>query len=695
MPEQPSQPTESAGSKFKKMILLLVGSVLFLWGAIVGVGMSMVGVGGKGSGLAGTLGLSTNPKMAILQFLKFTTAFFGALIVSVLIYFIIYLLLNLKTAPTEPTKTGRKVKTILSGIFLVISVLGWVVAFVFLTGRADTFPDSNLLPPIATEPASTIGLSAPVSITFDATGFGSRINVAQYKIISYAWDFGDNSSGTGVRVSHQYMDKGRNEGKFTAALEVTLQDAAGNQTINKDYKTTLSINNVKPTVVFTPTPEKGSAPLTVAFDSSESKDPDGQINTYEWDLNGDGKFDDSTEKNPTYNYTVNGKYQVGLQLTDNNGDKSVDTRIVDVSDKYAVKAAIDAASEANGKFLVGKSYFFDATKSSSPNGKITQYSWNFGDSTGAQKGRTVSHAYQNNGTFEITLTVTDEVGATAIKTKKVTIGALSKTPVTNMTTTPELVGGKITGVAPLSVKFDASKTLDINNDIVEYAWDFNDDGTPDKFGESVTNIFAETGTYLVDLQITDSQDNQIKSQVTIVVTSPGIQAKINATPITGVVPLTVKFDASASTYLDGQIISYTWNFGDGTPARQDAAKISYKYTKVGTYTAIVTTIGSDGKKGTDKLTITVQNVPVKSCFTVNRKEGLAPAEFVFNANCSTGTISKYSWDMNGDGVFGDDAGPQVTKTFKNEGIYTIGLEITDTQGVVDTFTDTVSVVAPQ
>ncbi|MBP7898551.1 PKD domain-containing protein, partial [Candidatus Gracilibacteria bacterium] len=273
--------------------------------------------------------------------------------------------------------------------------------------------------------------------------------------------------------------------------------------------------------------------------------------------------------------------------------------------------------------------------------------------------------------------------------KKVSVVEPSKTPTSLISSTPAAVGGKITGAAPLTVDFDGTKSLDPDNNIVEYAWDFNGDNAPDKFGPQASYTFEQKGTYTVALKITDADNNERTAQVTVEATPPGIQAKINATPVSGVVPLTVKFDASASTYLDGQIISYEWDFGDGSPKRQDAAKISYKYNKVGIYTAKVTAIGSDGKKAVNSLTVTVQNIPVKACFTTNKTEANAPAEIVFNANCSTGTIAKYNWDIDGNGLFNDGSGPQVSNTFKDPGTYNISLEVTDTQGVVDSFTDAI------
>lgn len=666
---------------------MLTAAGLFGIGAIIiGLGSSMVGEGGKGSSLANLMGQA--PRAAIASFSLFVYGFFAFFALIALIYFLVTLVGFTRTPKEDVTRKSKLIKTALSGFSLFVILVGFIGFFVFLSGRSETFSNVAIVPPLVTEPKNTLGLSAPTTVTFDASGFISTINVKNSKIVSYLWDFGDNSTGTGPKVSHEYVDKGRNGGIFNVSLEVTLEDGAGKQTINKENKTVVSIKNIKPTVVFTATPEKGAAPLTVNFDAADSKDPDGQIVSYAWDLNGKGEF--TTGKNTaTYTYTTSGKYEVGLQLTDNSGDTNIVKRTIDVSDSFAVKSAIDLATEENGKLTIGKSYLFDGKRSSSPNGKITKYVWNFGDNTPVQSGRSVSHAYATAGTYEATLVVTDENGISATSSKKITAGEPSKAPTSLISSTPAAINGVITGPAPLVVNFDASKSADADNNIVEYAWDFNDDQTADKFGATTSYTFDKKGTYVVSLKVTDSDNNERNAKVTVEVTPPGIQAKISAAPITGIVPLTVKFDASASTYLDSQIISYEWEFGDGSPKRQDAAKISYKYQKVGTYTAKVTAIGSDGKKATDSITLTVQNIPVKACFTMNKTEATAPAEIVANANCSTGTIAKYSWDLNGDGIFNEGTGPQVSTTFKDPGEFNIGLEVTDTQGVVDSFTDKV------
>ena len=677
----------SPGDKAKKLATLILGVVILLWTLLVGVGFTMVGEGGKGTQLPGFLGAT--PRDAIGSFSMFTYGLFALVGLILLALFLISLIQMARTPKEDLTRKSKTMKTVASGVGLFLILIGWLIVVMILSARAETFAAVAKLPPIATEPKNTLGLSAPVTIQFDATGFAGKINVQKYTILSYVWDFGDGTTATGPKVSHEYVDKGKSAGVFNATLEVTMQDrSSGAQIINKDYKTTISIKNIKPTIILQASSEKGAAPLAVNFDASSSTDPDGKITGFAWDLDGNGVFNDATGEKASYTYTASGTYEAAVQVTDNSGDTNVLKKPINISSTFALKSAIDVNSEVNGKLFIGKSYLFDGKRSSSPSGKVTKYTWNFGDGTPAQSGRSVSHAFKTMGTYEVLLTVTDEGGTSATAGKKVSVTEPSKTPISLITSSPAAVNGKITGAAPLSVNFDATKSTDTDDDIVEYAWDFDSDGTFDKFGPSASYVYPAQATYTATLRVTDSDNSERTAQVTVEVGAPGINAKINATPVTGVVPLTVKFDASASTYLENQIISYEWDFGDGSPKRQDAAKISYKYNKVGTYTAKVTAIGSDGKKATTGITITVQNVPVKACFNSNRKEAKVPAEFVFNANCSTGSIAKFNWDLDNNGNFSDAAGMQVSKTFTDLGIYTISLEVTDGQGVVDVFTDT-------
>src|SRR6185503_17201414 len=58
--------------------------------------------------------------------------------------------------------------------------------------------------------------------------------------------------------------------------------------------------NQPPSAVVSGSPSSGAAPLTVAFGSAGSSDPDGTISACSWDLNGDGTFGDSTVASPSF-----------------------------------------------------------------------------------------------------------------------------------------------------------------------------------------------------------------------------------------------------------------------------------------------------------------------------------------------------------------------------------------------------------
>ncbi|MFL5784801.1 MAG: PKD domain-containing protein [Bacteriovoracaceae bacterium] len=78
-------------------------------------------------------------------------------------------------------------------------------------------------------------------------------------------------------------------------------------------------------------------------------------------------------------------------------------------------------------------------------------------------------------------------------------------------------------------------------------------------------------------------------------------AGFTATPYSGTAPLAVNFDAGSSTDADGTIISYQWNFGDGSSAT--GAYVSHTYN-AGTFTATLTVTDDDGASSSKSMTIT-------------------------------------------------------------------------------------------
>jgi glucose/arabinose dehydrogenase len=85
-------------------------------------------------------------------------------------------------------------------------------------------------------------------------------------------------------------------------------------------------DNQPPVAVATANPTGGPAPLTVEFDGSDSSDPDpGDSLEYDWDLDGDGQYDDSTQVDPAYTYDDPGTTVASLRVTDEEGATDTDS----------------------------------------------------------------------------------------------------------------------------------------------------------------------------------------------------------------------------------------------------------------------------------------------------------------------------------------------------------------------------------
>jgi len=163
-----------------------------------------------------------------------------------------------------------------------------------------------------------------------------------------------------------------------------------------------------------------------------------------------------------------------------------------------------------------------------------------------------------------------------------------------------------TGQAPFTVNFSAVLSSDEDGVIVKYEWDFGD-GTSGS-GESIAHTYDTAGTFSVVLRVTDDGGDSATTRKTIYVTPgepPGPTASISASPTSGTSPLTVTFNASASTYASGTIASYEWDFGDGASWTGMNATHTYFSGGSATYTVTLTVRGSDGKTGTATQQISV------------------------------------------------------------------------------------------
>ena len=164
------------------------------------------------------------------------------------------------------------------------------------------------------------------------------------------------------------------------------------------------------------------------------------------------------------------------------------------------------------------------------------------------------------------------------------------------------------GIAPLEVDFDASDSSDPNGDALTYSWDFGDGNTGT--GETISHVFTTDGDYIVVLTVSDGQYSDTATML-IEVSDGSVIADFTASSESGVVPLTVNFDASSSQDPTGGDLSYSWDFGNGQTATTEMA--STEYTAIGDYTVTLIVTSSNGNSDTVSKTISVTEEIISDC----------------------------------------------------------------------------------
>ncbi len=152
--------------------------------------------------------------------------------------------------------------------------------------------------------------------------------------------------------------------------------------------------------------------LQVTFVNASS-DPDGTIASSQWSF-GDGST--SAETNPVHSFPSAGTYTVQLTVTDDGGVQDTVSKQVTVTEH--VNQPPTAAFTTDVDRL---SVDVNGSGSGDPDGSIASYAWSWGDGTPDGAQQSSAHTYASAGTYTVTLTVTDDEGATGTTTQDVMV----------------------------------------------------------------------------------------------------------------------------------------------------------------------------------------------------------------------------------------------------------------------------------
>ena len=459
--------------------------------------------------------------------------------------------------------------------------------------------------------------------------------------LTYLWDFGNGNTSNLQNPVANYI----NPGTYTVKLIVTN---------GTDYDTIIKPNYIKvfknPQANFTVGPPNyGCVPFTINF-TSNCILGDAPINSYVWDF---GNGTNSNLQNPSATYTQVGYYNVSLLVTDTNGCKGNITipNAVIASSKPTVSFTADYTSSCTAPFTV------NFINQSSGMGSLT-YLWRFGDGT-TSTAQNPSHTYTQNGSYTVTLIVTNQYGCkdSLVIQNYINISeinaAISVSPNDTVCPNQTITFTNLSGSTSL--------------------WSFGDGGTSTL--NSPTHAYSNPGTYQVILIAAPGTQCQDTATITIFVrTPPNAQFTPNSYFSCG--------NSITFTPNNQNGIYYHWDFGVSSTNSDTSNQIisNYTYSQEGSYYVTLTITDQYGCTGTytNPTPIVVDFCKVNISASVNNGCKPLAVDFSPTIDCNANTtVTQYLWNF-GDGQISNLQSP--THIYQDTGTFYATLTITTNLG---------------
>ena len=301
-----------------------------------------------------------------------------------------------------------------------------------------------------------------------------------------------------------------------------------------------------------------------------------------------------------------------------------------------------------------------------------------------------SPAANFNGTETVGYRVRDGNGGSALGVITVTVTSVNDAPVA-------AAGGPYTADEGAAVALDGSGSSDLDGSVVTWEWDCDGDGTYEISSAAATGdtcSWDDEGTPTIALRVTDDGGLQAVATATATVSnvSPTLAALAAAQGPEG---SAIGLSASATDPGVNDVLTYTWDFGDGSSGT--GASPTATYATAGTYTVSVTVSDGDGGQDTTTGTVVVTDVaPAVTSLTgdATLDEGSAGTWTAAGEDAGSATGLVFAWDF-GDGG-SQTAVTTASHTYADDGVFTLAVTVTDDEGSTasSTLAVTVANVAP-